>query len=65
MSLRRASLILPCQRADQFPSHLTGGRASELLAEVYLSMTAGRDADVAEAYERAIAGVKSRYPSQA
>jgi alpha-mannosidase len=32
MILQRASLILPCQRLDDFPSHLTGGRASELLA---------------------------------
>jgi alpha-mannosidase len=32
MTLRRASLILPCQRLDDFPSHLTGGRAAELLA---------------------------------
>lgn len=30
-----------------------------------LSMTAGSDAQVAEAYERAIAGVKSRYPGEA
>ena len=32
MTLRRASLILPCQRLDDFPSHLTGGRAAELIA---------------------------------
>jgi alpha-mannosidase len=32
MTLRRASLILPCPRLDDFPSHLTGGRAAELLA---------------------------------
>lgn len=32
MTPRRATLILPCQRQDDFPTHLTGGRASELLA---------------------------------
>jgi alpha-mannosidase len=32
MTLRRASFILPCPRLDDFPTHLTGGRAAELLA---------------------------------
>src|SRR5688500_9666906 len=32
MSLRRATLILPCHRLDDFPTHLTGERASEVLA---------------------------------
>jgi alpha-mannosidase len=32
MTPRRASLILPCPRLDDFPTHLTGDRAAELLA---------------------------------
>jgi alpha-mannosidase len=32
MTLRRASLILPCPRLDDYPTHLTGDRAAELLA---------------------------------
>ena len=32
MTLRRATLIIPTHRLDDFPSHLTGSRASELLA---------------------------------
>ncbi len=32
MTIRRALLILPCRRLDDFPTHLTGERASELLA---------------------------------
>ncbi|MCI0332948.1 MAG: hypothetical protein L0228_06965 [Planctomycetes bacterium] len=31
MTIRRAALILPCQRLDDFPTHLTGDRAAELL----------------------------------
>jgi alpha-mannosidase len=32
MTIRRATLILPCHRIDDFPTHLTGDRALELLA---------------------------------
>lgn len=32
MPLCRASVILPCHRLDDFPSHLAGDRAAELLA---------------------------------
>ena len=32
MTIRRASLLLPCRRLDDFPSHLTGQAAAELLA---------------------------------
>lgn len=32
MTVRRATLILPCHRIDDFPTHLTGDRALELLA---------------------------------
>src|SRR5687767_12350410 len=32
MTLRRATLIIPTHRLDDFPSHLTGDRAADLLA---------------------------------
>ncbi|HEY3395564.1 MAG TPA: hypothetical protein VGK58_22880 [Lacipirellulaceae bacterium] len=32
MTLRRASLLLPCRRLDDFPTHLTGQAAADLLA---------------------------------
>src|SRR5262245_53210993 len=32
MAIRRASLILPCPRLEDFPTHLTGPPAAELLA---------------------------------
>src|SRR3990170_8965940 len=32
MTIRRASLILPCSRLDDFPTHLTGDEAADLLA---------------------------------
>src|SRR5262245_26843429 len=32
MTVRRASLILPCRRLEDFPTHLTGVPAAELLA---------------------------------
>jgi alpha-mannosidase len=32
MTIRRVSLLLPCRRLDDFPTHLTGPAAAELLA---------------------------------
>jgi alpha-mannosidase len=32
MTLRRASLLLPCRRLEDFPTHLTGQAAADLLA---------------------------------
>src|SRR5262245_18311658 len=32
MAIRRASLILPCRRLEDFPTHLTGRPAAKLLA---------------------------------
>ena len=32
MTIRRTSLLLPCRRLDDFPSHLTGQAAADLLA---------------------------------
>src|SRR5262249_47583729 len=32
MTIRRASVILPCQSLEDFPTHLTGQGAAELLA---------------------------------
>ncbi len=34
MTIRRASVILPCRSLDDFPTHLTGPAAAELLAAV-------------------------------
>ena len=34
MTIRRASVILPCRRLDDFPTHLTGPAAADLLAAV-------------------------------
>ena len=31
MTIRRASVILPCRGFDDFPTHLTGPAAAELL----------------------------------